>query len=244
MTGRIRIASYNIHKAQGLDGRVDVARITEVLREVDADVIALQEVVSHDNAGVDRHQARYLADRLERHFSIGETRKHLGGAYGNVTLSRWKIESARHIDVSVPGREPRGILRTDLDVGGRWLHVFNAHLGTGFFERRRQAARLIEEKHIERADLGGPRAVVGDFNEWTRGRVSAALRDQFRDSDSHLHLRPGYPGVLPMLALDHAYFDRELKIESVRLHRSKLSLIASDHLPLVADLVWDGSVSI
>lgn len=244
MTGRIRIASYNIHKGVGLDGRTSIARIVNVLREIDADVVALQEVVSYEGREAQYHQAQFLAAELDRHFSLGETRKHLGGAYGNVTLSKWAIANAKVIDVSIPGREPRGILRTDLDIGGRALHVFNTHLGTGFFERRRQAEKLIEQKLIDRGDLEGPRVVLGDFNEWTLGRVTTALREQFREAEPQRHLRAGYPGILPLLNLDHLYADRELRIEKVRLHRTRLSLLASDHLPLVADLTWDGTSSL
>lgn len=244
MTGRLRIASYNIHKGQGMDGRTRIARIADVLREINADIIALQEVVNIHNGRPKDFQARYLAEQLERHFSLGETRKHRGGAYGNVTLSRWKIGCADVIDISVEGREPRGILRTDLEVGGRLLHVFNAHLGTGFYERRKQARRILEERRLDRRSLTGPRVLAGDFNEWTRGHVTRALQEQFRDGHSHRFLRYGYPGLLPFLNLDHLYVDPDLKIENIRLHRSRLALIASDHLPLVADLTWDGTTSL
>lgn len=244
MTGRLRIASYNIHKAKGIDGRTRISRIADVLREIDADIVALQEVVSLDGAEPRDHQARYLADRLERHFSVGEMRKHRGGSYGNVTLSRWKIDCADVIDVTVAGREPRGVLRTDLDVGGRVLHIFNAHLGTGFFERRAQAKRLAEEHRLNRMSLAGPRVLLGDFNEWTRGHVTKSLRDQFGESHSHRFLRYGYPGILPLLNLDHLYCDPDLKIEKIRFHRNRQALIASDHLPLVADLTWDGTTSL
>jgi endonuclease/exonuclease/phosphatase family metal-dependent hydrolase len=244
MTGRLRIASYNIHKAKGIDGRTRISRIASVLAEVDADIVALQEVVNIENGEERDFQARFLADRLERHFSIGETRKHRGGAYGNVTLSRWKIGCADVIDVTVAGREPRGILRTDLEIGGRLLHVFNAHLGTGFYERRQQARRILEEHRLDRRSLTGPRVLVGDFNEWTQGHVTKTLREHFRDGHSHRFLRYGYPGLLPFLNLDHLYCDADLKIESLRLHRSRTALIASDHLPLVADLVWDGTTSL
>lgn len=244
MTGRLRIASYNIHKGQGIDGRTRISRIADVLREVNADIVALQEVVNLENGRKDDFQARYLAERLERHFSLGETRKHRGGSYGNVTLSRWKIGCADVIDVSVVGREPRGILRTDLEIGGRLLHVFNAHLGTGFYERRQQAQRMLDEHRLNRSSLTGPRVLVGDFNEWTRGHVTRALQEQFRDGHSHRFLRYGYPGLFPFLNLDHLYCDPDLKIESIRLHRSRVALIASDHLPLVADLAWDGTTSL
>jgi endonuclease/exonuclease/phosphatase family metal-dependent hydrolase len=147
---RFRIATYNIHKARGLDARVRVERIARVLAAIDADVIALQEVVSRDGPSIEDHQAGYLADRLGYRYAIGETRKHRGGVYGNVTLSRWDFEMVRHCDLSVTGREERGVLRTDIRIGQHVsgqdiLHIFNVHLRTGHRERRTQALHLVDE---------------------------------------------------------------------------------------------------
>lgn len=236
---RIRIATYNIHKARGLDRRVRVERIARVLEAIQPDVVALQEVVSHRGRSVEDHQAAYLAGQLGYFYAIGETRKHLGGVYGNVTLSRWPIEETRHSDLSVPGREKRGVLRTDIRVGRRLVHVFNAHLGTGHFERRRQARRLLDHDLLKAMDLTGPRILLGDFNEWTRGLVSRTLAAEFHLTDLRAHLprTRAYPMGLPLLKLDHIYYDPHFRVEAARFHRSRLSLIASDHLPLVADLV-------
>jgi endonuclease/exonuclease/phosphatase family metal-dependent hydrolase len=116
-----------------------------LLAEIDANIVALQEVVSHEGLSIQDHQASYLADRLGYVHAIGETRKHRGGVYGNVTLSRWRFELIRHLDLSVPSREERGVLRTDLRIGPYLLHIFNLHLGTAHRERRTQAVRLIDE---------------------------------------------------------------------------------------------------
>jgi endonuclease/exonuclease/phosphatase family metal-dependent hydrolase len=236
---RIRIATYNIHKARGLDRRVRVERIARVLDAIQPDIVALQEVVSHEGRSIEDHQAAYLAAQLGYSYAIGETRKHRGGVYGNVTLSRWTIEETRQADLSVPGREERGVLRTDIRLGHRLVHVFNAHLGTGHFERRRQARRLIGHDLLKALDLTGPRILLGDFNEWTRGLVSRTLSAEFHLTDLRVHLprSRAYPMGLPLLNLDHIYFDPHFRVESARFHRSGLSLIASDHLPLVADLV-------
>lgn len=235
---RFRIATYNIHKGRGLDGRVRIERIARVLEQINADIVALQEVVSHEGRSIEDHQASYLAERLGRFHIIGETRKHRGGVYGNVTLSRWKFESARHIDLSVPRREERGVLRTDIYARGRLLHIFNVHLGTAHRERRTQAVRLIDEDLLRAIDISGPRIVLGDFNEWTHGLVTRTLSSEFHlmDLGDYLPRTRAYPAVLPFLHLDHIYLDHHLGIENAFFYRTRLSMLASDHLPLVVDL--------
>ncbi len=235
----LRIATYNIHKGRGMDGRVRIERILRVLREIDADIVALQEVVNHEGRSPEEHQARYLADELGYFFTVGETRKHRTGVYGNVTLSRWKPELSRHVDLSILGREPRGALRTDIRVGDGVLHIFNVHLGTAVRERRAQA-RLIDERLLKGIDISGQRIVMGDFNDWNHGLVTKTLSDAFDLTDivTRLPRLRAYPGLLPLLHLDHIYVDHELRIDKARLHRNRLSLMASDHVALVAEVVF------
>src|SRR5437016_6151165 len=130
----VRVVTYNIHKCRGLDRRVRPGRIVDILGEIDADIVALQEVLS------------------------------------------------------------------------------------------------IEEP-------SGARIVLGDFNEWLRGSVSRTLRSHLEWADIRHHLQRSrtYPGVLPLLHLDHIYFDPALTLERLQLHRKRKAVIASDHLPLVAD---------
>jgi endonuclease/exonuclease/phosphatase family metal-dependent hydrolase len=234
----LRIATYNIHKARGLDSRTRVERIARVLEKVNADIIALQEVVNREGASIEKHQAGYLAERLGYRFAIGETRKHRGGIYGNVTLSRWEFDQIRQIDLTVTGREERGALRTDVKIGHRLVHIFNVHLGTAHRERKKQAVRLMDKDLLRAVDISGPRIVLGDFNDWNHGLVTRTLSAEFHFSDIAAHLRRtrGYPGFLPLLHLDHIYCDDHVRIAGAHFHRDRLALIASDHLPLVADL--------
>src|ERR1041385_7331964 len=236
---RFRIATYNIHKCRGVDGRTHPERIARVLEEVAADIVSLQEVVSHAGRAIADHQADFLAGRLGLFGAMGETRKHRGGSYGNLTLSRWDFKLVRPIDVTVAGREQRAALRTDVRLGSHVLHVFNLHLGTAHRERRLQAARLLDRDLLRALDISGPRIVLGDFNEWVHGLVTRTLTAEFHLSDLRAHLPRvrSYPALLPVLNLDHIYFDHHLRIEKAFFHRSRRSLIASDHLPLVADVV-------
>lgn len=232
----LRVVTYNIHKCRGLDRRVRPARIADVLRAVDADIIALQEVVGSGNGCPG--QATELAEELGMHCAFGENRRLHGAGYGNAVLSRFPLTAHRNLDLTVPGgHEERGCLCVDVQMDGALIHLFNLHLGTDFFERREQARKLVTPELIRPAALQGPRIVLGDFNEWTRGLVSHVLAAEFRSADIRVLLKQKktYPGVFPFLHVDHIYYDEALVLESVRLHRSRLALIASDHLPLVAE---------
>jgi len=235
----MRIVTYNIHKARGMDGRVSTKRIAKVLAELDADIIALQEIF----AECDSHkgQVEMLASELGLHASFGYTRPHRKRPYGNAILSRWPILTSHQMDISWIRRERRGCIRADLKTPRGTLHVFNIHMGTNYFERRHQVRSLLSSKQIG-DNLEGPRVLVGDFNEWIKGLATRMLSEKFESLNLELHVRKrrSYPGLLPLLHLDHIYFERPLHVEKAELVRTRLSKIASDHLPLVATFSWDG----
>lgn len=239
----MRVVTYNVHKCRGLDRRVRPSRIASVLRETGGDIIALQEVVSiRETPQRERNQAHYIAEELGFHYCIGENRKHNGGAYGNVVLSRWPLRLVHNYDITWRGREPRGCLRVDIELqtdgdNVHLLHVFNVHLGTAFVERRGQGRRLLSEDILRHPSLKGARIVLGDFNEWTHGLASRLLGAELESADVRRHLPRArtYPGPFPFLHLDHIYYDSSLELERMTLHRTLTALVASDHLPLVAD---------
>ncbi len=236
----IRIATYNIHKCRGMDRRVSMERIAEVVRETEVEIVALQEVV--------RAQQQDQLTELARlagypHIAFGENRKHRGGGYGNGLLSKFPIEHSRNYDVTISGREPRGMLRADVRLSsGKLLHILNVHLGTGLLERRGQASLLLHEEVLLSEDFSAPRILLGDFNEWTRGKATKLLSEHFRSAEAKparttrgaVKKMRSYPGFMPLLHLDHVYYDDALKLKTFQLHRSRKALVASDHLPLVA----------
>jgi endonuclease/exonuclease/phosphatase family metal-dependent hydrolase len=236
---KIRVATYNIHKCRGLDRRIDPERVAAVIRELDADVIALQEILDVRKGPPGLDQARRIHGKFrEYHCCFGENRRLHGGPYGNMTLSKFPVQDCENYDVSWGRRERRGCLRTDILVkNGGLLHIFNVHLGTRFIERRHQARKLVSDKVLNSKEHRGARIVVGDFNEWTRGLASRLMGDSFAAVEPKAFLRYArtYPGIFPVLHLDHFYYDKQIVLKDFRLHRSRKALVASDHLPLVAE---------
>jgi endonuclease/exonuclease/phosphatase family metal-dependent hydrolase len=233
----MRIVTYNIHKGRGMDGRISTKRIANVLEELDADIIALQEVFAQCDS--QEGQVEMLASELGMRSTFGCTRHHRNRPYGNAILSRWPILQSHEMDISWMHRERRGCIRADLKTPAGTLHVFNIHMGTSYFERRHQVRSLLSSKQIVE-DLSGPRVLVGDFNEWIKGLTTRMLSEKFESLNLELHVRKrrSYPGLLPVLHLDHIYFERPLYVQKAELVRTKLSKVASDHVPLVASFTW------
>jgi len=237
---KFRIATYNIHKCRGIEGRISPDRIVEVINQLDTDILCLQEVVNAPNGASKYDQAGEIARALPGYaWAFGANRPLRGGTYGNMTLSRIPMLAWRNHDIARGrGREERGVLQTAIEIAkDEILHIFNVHLGTGFMERRFQAKKLIGPEILAQPELTGPRIVVGDFNEWTRGLTTKLLRNQFRSfRPKHAWSYPRtFPGILPLLTLDHLYYERPLELEKSRLWRTRRALVASDHLPLIAD---------
>jgi endonuclease/exonuclease/phosphatase family metal-dependent hydrolase len=234
----MRIVTYNIHKGRGMDGRTSISRIAKVLGELSADIIAVQEIFAEGDS--EKGQVEELAAELGLKSAFACTRHRRGRPYGNAILTRWPIIESRDMDISHRRRERRGCIRADLETPRGTLHIFNIHMGTSYFERRHQVRNLLSAKHLH-DDLCGPRLLVGDFNEWIRGLTTRMLSERFESLNLELHVRKrrSYPGLLPIMHLDHMYFERPLHIDKVELIRTRLSKVASDHLPLVATFSWD-----
>jgi endonuclease/exonuclease/phosphatase family metal-dependent hydrolase len=226
-----------------MDRRVRPVRIAEVLKQIDADVIALQEVVGMDEASREHNQVHAIAEELGLDFRVGENRRLRGAAYGNAMLSRFPIVADHNHDLTWRTNEPRGCLHVGIklpDDSRTTLQIFNVHLGTGFFERRYQGHRLLEVITGE-SSSSSPRIILGDFNEWTRGLTSKLLSRHLSSAEPEQRLGRArtYPGVFPVLHLDHVYFNSFLKLQTISVHRSRLALGASDHLPIVAEFTLD-----
>jgi endonuclease/exonuclease/phosphatase family metal-dependent hydrolase len=229
----IRIATYNIHRCRGMDRRTMPSRVAEVIRDMNADVVALQEVIGAGPSGAG--QAEELGAALGMGWVMHSVRQLRNHHFGNVVLSRFPVSHHGHYDLSWRTCEERACQRVDLDVGEDVLHIYNVHLGTAVLERRYQAARLAAFVHDHR--IKGPKIILGDFNEWMKGLATKTLSALFKSIDiaQHLKRKRTYPGFFPMLHLDHIYYEGDVTVRRMELVRTRRALMASDHLPLVAD---------
>ena len=229
---RIVLSTYNIHRCRGRDGEYRPDRIRDVLRQIDADVIALQEVETlNDQPGL----LDYLCeDRPWQHIH-GPTLERDDGKYGNAILTSLPIESIRRIDISQNRREPRGAFHVRLSHQHQPFDLVATHLGLRPAERRAQVKRLLGE--IQRGTAGSNHSMftvlMGDMNEWFE------FGWPIRYINRHFNSPPApatFPTRFPLFALDRIWVDPGEKLISVKVINNPLTRSASDHLPLVAEL--------
>ncbi len=234
----MRVMSWNVHSLRGTDGRRDPERVARVIEGARPDVAGLQEVGGPLEGEGPADAAALLGGLLGMASAFGPTRRFHGHPYGNGILARHPIGATRTYDLSVPGREPRGCLRGDVDVEGIRIHFFAAHLGLHWRERRRQAAQLLSADILRDAALAHPLVLVGDFNSLSnRAGIPRWLRRQLVDcARAAGGEAPTFPSRFPLLRLDHAYVDSAFRVLACEVLRSPAARRASDHLPLVVEL--------
>jgi len=226
-----RFATYNIHAGIGADRRFDPDRVARVLQELDADVVALQEVEQH--AVGDTDLLEFLAARNGYQAIAGPTLLRDSRDYGNAVLTRLPIVTVQRIDLSLPQREPRGAIDVTLDWHGQRLQLVATHLGLRPGERRRQVGRLLDLFDSGSADIS---VLLGDLNEWLLwGRPLRWLRRHFTATPAPRT----YPARFPLFALDRIWVSPRTALVSIGIHDSPTARAASDHFPLKADLALD-----
>ena len=229
-TKTLRVATWNIHAGIGADLRYDARRIVDVLKEMAADVVALQEVASQEAHADFLHE---LERETGYHVVAGLLRQRHGSDFGNAILSRYPVRTISHLDLAVGHYEPRGALDVCIDLGLHpLLRVIATHLGLRPHERREQVRRILAK--VERG-APHPTLLMGDLNEWYLwGRPLRWLH-------SHFQHRPAaprtFPSHRPVFALDRIWVTPAGALRRLGKHATPLARAASDHLPLIADIV-------
>ncbi len=231
----LRVMSYNIHHGEGLDGKLDLARIAKVIVDAKADLVALQEV----DRGVARTQGRDLPAELARLTGLtvrfDRNIAHQGGDYGNAVLTRFPIKSAKNTPLPMIGQgEQRGVQQLVLDVHGREILFLNTHLDSRRdpAERTRSAAELHQ---IVAAAGKMPVIACGDFNATPDSAAIGRMREGLADAWTLVGQGSGFtvPVKKPTRRIDYLW------VTSATITPVQMTIPyseASDHLPLVAEL--------
>ena len=241
---QLKITSYNIHKAIGLDGRFRPSRIMEVLAEYNSDVLLLQEVDEGAPRSKELNLAKEIAEGLGYpYYSLDRNVSLRKGYYGNATLSRFPIKKHNNINLTIGERKNRGCQHTtiylpypDLQIQG--VEIFNLHLGLSARERKRQAQLLFDSEQYIDIPLGKPCIVGGDFNDWrsllrtafTQGKSFRCATDRMTKSGPSAIKT--FPSFAPQGALDRIYYKGNLQLKEVYRTQKRLARVASDHLPI------------
>lgn len=222
----VDVATYNIHRCIGMDWRHDAERVANVIRELDSDVVGLQEVDARYHIEDGDDQAEYLAGATGMTAVSGPALVHHRGSYGNAILTRWPVKAVRRVEIGVIGREPRAVLDVDLAVAGIPMRVVVTHFGLRSRERRLQTEMLVRTLGPKNE---GCTVLLGDFNEW------APMGHTLRRLNAVLGRSPAvrsFPARLPTLALDRIWVSPAAALVRLHVHRSSLASRASDHLPV------------
>jgi len=226
MRRTITVATYNVHRWTGLNGRgkIDPARAGFVISELGADVIALQEVM-RDHDGDDPLET--LADALGMHVTFAATRVHKKGELGNAILSRWPIGSVAMLDLSFSKLEKRVAVWAQIPFENGLLDVVSTHLALADRTRHRQVRALLKHPLLQR----GPTLLLGDMNAWRQCPATRALAKGMVEVGVEFPM--SFPAARPVLALDRIYMTG-VKLIAIEAHDSPAAQRASDHLPVVA----------
>ena len=236
-----RIMTYNVHRCVGVDGKLDVRRVADVIAESQPDIVALQEldVGRARTRGVD--QAHAIAELLAMQFRFHPALKVEEELYGDALLTHYPERLIKAGPLpglpALPKLEPRGALWIAADVGGVELNVVTTHFGLLAREQAGQADALMGPKWLGGCESLANFILLGDFNATSGSAAHRRLTARLTDAQTRTPGRnlPTYPSLFPMLRIDHAFVGEGVRVTKVEVPTTPLTKAASDHLPLVID---------
>lgn len=241
----LRVLTYNVRRCLGADGRLAPERIAAVIAACRPDVVALQEldVGRARSGGIDQAQA--IAGHLGMRSHFHPAMRVMEELYGDAILTALPSRLVRA--AALPGREglePRGALWASVTVGAGEVQVVTTHLGLGRREREAQVDALLGPGFLGDPACRDPVVLLGDFNALPGSGVHRRLAARLPDAQpARAWMRPTFPARLPLLRIDHVFVSRGVAVQGVRTLGGRLARVASDHLPLVADLDLAPSVA-
>lgn len=229
----LRVASYNIRKAVGLDWRRNSYRITKVLDEIDADIILLQEADKRLGARQGVFDTQELQDNLGYQFASVATNDVSHGWHGNAIIFKntfTEIESER---IALSQKEPRGAVSVSLQhKNGLLVECVGVHLALTQATRLKQISEI--RSHLDSRPRQSPQIIAGDFNNWRRTKnVELAFGSEYRV----ISPGPSFHTARPRLSLDYIVTSNDVEVKNSSVHHTDLSRKASDHFPIYADLI-------
>jgi endonuclease/exonuclease/phosphatase family metal-dependent hydrolase len=227
----IKVASYNIRKSLGTDRRRSPDRILRILEELDADIIALQEVDRRFGERVTTLSPELIVD-LTRYMPVRFGIRQMSlGWHGNVLLVRKGAQVLGQQRIDLPAFEPRGAVMADVEVHGQTVRVVGMHLGLTGGYRVKQAQAVVS--HLEKLEGRMPTVIMGDLNQWAEDGGCLA---QFAVHHNVIAPGPSFHARAPMLKLDRIITSHDFRLEATGVHHSALARTGSDHLPVWATL--------
>jgi endonuclease/exonuclease/phosphatase family metal-dependent hydrolase len=243
----LRLMTYNVHGCRGMDGKYAPHRIARVVARERPDVVCLQELDQERTRSGGIDQVAVIARQLRADYRFHAAAEVDDGRFGNAVLSAFPIRFVAADALPAAERakdmfnlEDRGVLWVELALNGATIQILNTHLSILQHERRIQVEALLGEQWLGHPDCRGPVILAGDFNaspdSWSVRRVESRLRNAVPPDRDDRDLRT-WSGRMPLRRIDHVFVGEDVRVEDLHVPRNRLSRVASDHLPMVVDLI-------
>ncbi|KUM51803.1 hypothetical protein AR688_07375 [Rheinheimera sp. EpRS3] len=246
-TETLRVMTYNVHSCIGLDGKVDIERVARVIAQANPDVVALQELDVGRDRSLGLDQAQLIARYLEMEFHFHPAMHMEEERYGDAILTHLPLRLIKAGPLpglaDKPKLEPRGAIWAAVEFNGQEVQIINTHLGLQPRERLAQIDCLLGKDWLGHPDCRGPVVLCGDLNAQPNSQVCRRIAAQLQDSQTVLaqHRPAGtFPSRFAALRIDHIFVSQNVAVTAIAISGSQLAKVASDHLPLLAQLRLPG----